>query len=73
MAPEAVEMFGSYIKECRIKAGLTQQQLGELCGYTGRSAANTVQKWEYDQNPVPLEKMRILAKTLNIPIESLIP
>ena len=73
MAPEAVLMFGEYIKQCRMKSGLTQQQLGELCGYTGRRAIVTVQEWEHDRRPIPLDKIRILAKTLNIPIESLIP
>ena len=66
-------MFGEYIKECRIKAGLTQKQLGMLCGYEEASADRVVQLWEHDKQPVPLNKLRILAKTLNIPIESLIP
>ena len=73
MVPEVIAMFGEYIKECRIKKGLTQQQLGEMCGYEGRSAQNTVQKWEYNKQPVPLEKIRPLANALEIPIDSLIP
>ena len=73
MPPEVGEVFGEYIRECRIKAGLTQQQLGEMCGYTGRSAMNTVQKWEYNKQPVPLEKLRVLAQALNISLDSLIP
>lgn len=66
-------MFGDYIRECRINAGLTQQKLGELCGYTGHSALTTIQNWEYNKQPVPLNKIRILAKILKIPVDSLIP
>lgn len=73
MACEVIEVFGEYIKMCREKAGLTQKQLGEMCGYTGRSAIVTVQEWEHNRRPVPLDKLRILAKSLNIPLDSLIP
>lgn len=65
--------FGDYIRECRIAAGLTQQQLGEACGYEGRSAAMTVQKWEHEKNPVPLDRLRRLAVALNVSLDSLIP
>lgn len=73
MLSEVIAVFGEYIKACRVKAGLSQQKLGEMCGYTGRSAAVTVQEWEHDRRPVPLEKIRILAASLDIPIDSLIP
>ena len=73
MACEVIEVFGEYIKSCRIKAGLSQQKLGELLGYTGRSALVTVQRWESNTRPVPIEKLRALAKALNIPLDSLIP
>jgi len=52
---------------------LTQRQLGEACGYEGRSAETVVQNWEYGKQPVPLDKIRILAATLQISIDSLIP
>lgn len=66
-------MFGEYIKQKRQQRKLTQQQLGELCGYTGRSAEVTVQEWEHDRRPVPLDKIRPLAAALDVPIDSLIP
>lgn len=53
--------------------GLTQRQLGEACGYEGRTAEVMVQHWEKGRSPVPLDKIRILAKTLQISIDSLIP
>ena len=65
--------FGDYIRECRIAAGLTQKQLGEACGYEGRSAATTIQNWEADKQPVPLDRLRRLAAALNVSLDSLIP
>lgn len=65
--------FGSYIRECRIAAGLTQKQLGEACGYTGESAEVSVRKWESDKTPVPLDRLRRLAAALNVSLDSLIP
>ena len=70
---EVIDVFGEYIRDCRIAAGLTQKQLGEMCGYSEASADRVVQLWEHDKQPVPLDKIRILAKSLKIPIESLIP
>lgn len=73
MLSEVIAVFGEYIKACRVKAGLSQQKLGEMCGYTGHTAQTVVQNWEYNKQPVPLEKIRILAASLDIPIDSLIP
>lgn len=64
---------GDYIRDCRIAAGMTQQQLGEACGYTGESAGATVRKWETEKNPVPLDRLRRLAAALNVSIDSLVP
>lgn len=61
------------IKQARIDAGYTQQKFGELCGYEGASAQNTVQRWEYGTRPVPIEKLRIVAKILNLTLDDLVP
>lgn len=54
--------------------GLTQKQLGLLCGYTGRSAESVPQNWEKGRQPVPVEKLRVLAAALRVPLDSpLIP
>ncbi|MBR6186174.1 MAG: helix-turn-helix transcriptional regulator [Clostridia bacterium] len=53
--------------------GLTQKQLGEMCGYTGQGAMVTVNRWESDTRPVPIEKIRILAKSLHMSLDELIP
>ena len=41
--------FGDLIRTRRIILGYTQRQLGEMCGYQGRSAENTMQK-EWHRN-----------------------
>ena len=70
---EVVETFGERIKAARQAAGLTQKQLGILCGYSEASAERTVQFWEADKRDVPIEKIRILAKSLNMTLDELIP
>lgn len=61
------------IKKARLDAGLTQQKLGELCGYTESSAMRTVQRWESGARFIPHEKLRIVARLLNLTLEDLIP
>lgn len=61
------------IKQARLAVGLTQQQLGELCGYTTASASRTVQRWEAGDRYVPHEKLRAVAKLLRLNLEDLIP
>ena len=61
------------IKTARQKAGLTQQQLGEAVGYTGDTANATVRRWESGLRPVPIEKIRPVAKALNLTLDDLIP
>ncbi len=65
--------YGDMIREARKRVGLTQRQLGEACGYEGKSAERVVQKWEKDEQPVPIVRLRRLAAALNIPLDSLIP
>lgn len=66
-------MIGDVIRAARIAAGLTQHQLGLLCGYGDGAAARIIQYWESGTRDVPITKVRTLAQVLNIPIESLIP
>lgn len=65
--------FGDLIRTRRIVLGYTQRQLGEMCGYQGRIAENTIQLWEYGKRPVPADRLRRLAKALQLPLEALIP
>ena len=66
-------MLGEIIKGARKQIGLTQKQLGLECGYSEASAERIVQFWEKDLRDPPLEKLRILADKLKIPLENLIP
>lgn len=65
--------IANYIREIRIRLGLTQKQLGELCGYEGRTAVRMVQQWEGCRRPVPIVKLRALASALQVPLEDIIP
>lgn len=62
-----------HIRQSRKAAGLTQKQLGEACGYEGRSGERVVQLWEKGSQPVPIERLRRLAAALGVPLDSLIP
>jgi len=66
-------MTGEDLKRYRIAACYTQKQLGEALGYKGRSAENTVQKWEYGTQPIPIKHFRELSKLLEVPLEKFIP
>lgn len=61
------------IKQARIEAGYTQQKLGELCGYAGEAAQVSVRRWESGTRPVPVEKIRLVAKHLRLNLDDLIP
>lgn len=66
-------MTGEEFKKARIRAQITQQQLGEMLGYKGRSAGNTVQKWEYDYQPIPTKHWKKLSKILRLPLDAFLP
>lgn len=61
------------IKAARIRAGMTQQELGERMGYEGETAGATMRKWETGKTPVPMKKIRQLSAVLNLTLDDLIP
>jgi transcriptional regulator with XRE-family HTH domain len=65
--------YGEKIKAMRVAAGLTQQKLGELCGYTGRSAEVAVQCWEHSRQMPRLEIARALAEALKVTLDDVVP
>ena len=65
--------FCDLIRTRRLDMPYTQRQLGELCGYEGRTAERMVQQWEQGSRPVPADRLRRLAKALELPLEALIP
>ena len=66
-------MTGEELKKYRIMHQITQKRLGEMLGFKGRSAENTVQKWEYGTQPIPIKYWRKLAEILEIPLDRFIP
>lgn len=62
------------LRFARQQAGLTQTQLGGMCGYSdpdnGRRA---VKEWENGKAAPGICRIRALANALGVPIESLIP
>jgi transcriptional regulator with XRE-family HTH domain len=63
--------IGERVKDARQKAGLTQKQVGELLGYA--SAQTVVAHWEAGTVPIPRDKLKPLAKILQIDPVDLIP
>ena len=61
------------IRTARLAAGLTQKQLGEACGYKGDPAQVYVAMWENGTRPIPRNKLRAVAKALNVPVDELLP
>ncbi|MBR3417104.1 MAG: helix-turn-helix transcriptional regulator [Oscillospiraceae bacterium] len=55
-------MFGAYVKEKRIEANLTQEQLGERMGVS----VNAVQNWESGKNKPKKDRLADLAKHLDV-------
>ena len=64
---------GSLIAERRKALSLTQTQLGEKCGYHGRTAEVTVQNWERSRWHVPIKKIKLVAEILGLSVERLLP
>lgn len=60
------------IREARLKAGLSQKELGTACGCSDRNAQSTVARWESGNRPIPKNKMLTVSRLLNIPLESLL-
>ena len=67
------EEIAKRIREARKAAGYTQVQLGEKLGYEGRIGEVTVSRWERNERPVPLDKLRKLAEVLGLTLDELIP
>lgn len=60
------------IREARERLGLSQRELGELCGYEGLSAQVQVAIWERGTRQVPRAKLLTVSQVLDIPLEQLI-
>ena len=66
--------IGEMIREKRIALGLKQEELGYLMGFTNpNTAAFYVSQIERNVKPVPLKKLRKVARALQIPLDRFIP
>jgi len=59
--------FGKRLKQLRLQADLTQEELAEQIGV----ATKTVSYWENAHNPVTLSKIPAIANVLGVPIYKL--
>lgn len=59
--------FGKRLKELRLQANMTQDELAEQVNVTTK----TVSYWENGHNPITLNKIPLIANALNIPIYKL--
>lgn len=61
------KQFGKRLKELRIQASLSQEELAERVGVSTK----TVSYWENAHNPVTISKIPIIASALNVPVYKL--
>jgi transcriptional regulator with XRE-family HTH domain len=60
---DSMELFSKYLKDMRIKKGVSQRELAELLGYT---SGQFVSNYERGMCPVPLDKVKDLIGILNL-------
>lgn len=73
MDPNYRLLLGHRIRTARQLEGLTQKQLGLLCGYSEAVAERTVCYWEVGDRAPALDRLRPLSEALKIPLEQLLP
>lgn len=64
---EFYKKFGKRLKDLRLKANITQEDLAEFVGV----ATKTVSYWENGHNPITMNKIPLIASALNIPVYKL--
>ena len=67
------DLFAANLREQRKAKGISQKQLGLLCGFNEKSAENIVQRWEYKTSLPNTYYIRLLADALNCTADDLIP
>lgn len=66
-------MTGEELQRARIAKRITQKKLGLMLGFSEKSAERMVQKWEYNEQGIPMKHFRKLSEILNVPLERFIP
>lgn len=67
MVKKFYKEFGKRLKELRLQANMSQDELAEKVNVSTK----TVSYWENAHNPVTLSKIPSIAKALNIPVYKL--
>ena len=67
MRSEVRQLIGDKIRTLRRKRGLSQEQLGELVGFS-QSKISKIENGDWDS----LSNLRLIAKALGVPIEELV-
>jgi len=70
---QRVGMTGEEVKRLRIRQCITQKQLGEMLGYTGKAAETVVQKWEYGERPIPAKHWKALCRIFKVKLDAFLP
>lgn len=61
------------LRAARKAKGMTQQALGDACGYKPSAARMIVSKWEAGAQPIPVAKIKKIAALLDISPAELLP
>ena len=67
------DLFAANLREQRKAKGISQKQLGLLCGFNEKSAENTIQNWEYKSYTPSAYNVSLLCQALNCKADDLIP
>jgi transcriptional regulator with XRE-family HTH domain len=67
--PRHYEELGEFLREQRVKAGLTQRDVSVALGY---SSAQFISNFERGIAAPPLKKMKILARLYKMPIDQVV-
>jgi transcriptional regulator with XRE-family HTH domain len=73
MTSEERKEYGHRLLYMRLAAGLTQQDVGIACGFTGNTAARTVQHWEHGRRLPSTDRVRALATVLKVHVNQIVP
>ena len=60
--------FGVFLREKRVKAGLTQKDMSEMCGY---DSAQYISNIERGLCPIPPKVLKLMSDEYHIPVKKL--
>ena len=65
-------MIGETIREYRARRGFSRKELGRRCGF-GKNSEQIIEAFERNEGFPDLEKLKIVAEVLSVPLEVLCP